>query len=95
MWEVSEIKKNLIENDAWVLRGLLAIYKRQTSDEQINHSTSHTNGIGFNRYDAEFMTSLAEQYQKKGSLTLKQLKACRKTILKYTKQLTEIANTKS
>jgi hypothetical protein len=86
------IRSRLKDSDQWLLRGLLAIYSKQTLDEQIQSQTRHDNMVGFNALDASFLSSLAEQYLKKGSLTTPQIKACRKAMLKYSGQLAKIAN---
>ncbi len=41
-------------------RGVLAIWKRQTEDEQAGKYTSHDNGIGFSQADATHGSVLAE-----------------------------------
>jgi len=91
-WTAGQIKTKLVEDDAWVCRGLLAIYKKQTPDEQTSETTNHNNGVGFNRIDAEFLSSLAKSFMRYGTLTPKQIHYGRKRLLKYTKQLVKIAN---
>jgi len=41
-------------------RAILAIWKKQTADEQASFSTNHDNGIGFSQADAAHGTQLAE-----------------------------------
>ena len=41
-------------------RALVAIWQRQTADEQASKSTTHDNGIGFSQADASQGTKLAE-----------------------------------
>lgn len=101
-WTKEAIKQNLLENDQWVVRGILAIYDRQTFDEQASHITKHNNGIGFNGVDAEILTSFAEQIIKwmnggkaySSPLSPKQMEIARRKIIKYSRQLAEIANRK-
>ena len=76
-------------NDAWALRGLVRIFENQTEDEQAHATVSHNNGIGFTGIDGEFLTSLAKQYQKNGSLSAKQMVHVFKKMPKYAKQLVE------
>lgn len=92
MWTESAIKEMLQTNDDAVKRGLIAIFKRQTEDEREGDTTKHSNGIGFNAFDAKFASSLARQAQANGYFSAKQLAAGRKITLKYAKQLTKIAN---
>jgi len=91
-WTKMAIKAKLEEDDAWLCRGLIAIYKKQTTEEQTNERTKVHNKVGFNRIDAPFLTSLAKSFINFNSLTPKQLKWCRKKMLKYSSQLARIAN---
>jgi len=92
VWTAKEIKALLAESDKAVARAILAIYNRQTEDEQTIKETTDHNGVGYNGVDANFMSSLAQFYQTKGFLSSGQLKYGRKAIMKYAGQLTEIAN---
>lgn len=86
------IRNALAVNDTWLLRGLVAIYNKQTEDEQSNGTTSHDNGIGFNGVDAFILTSIAQQFISRGFVSPKQKDIVRKKMLKYSGQLTLIAN---
>lgn len=92
VWTKEEIGEKIKRDDNWLVRGLLAIYDRQTEEEQSTHSTQVHNGIGFNAYDAEFLTNSAKWYKNKGFLTKKHLNAVRKAMIKYSGQLARIAN---
>lgn len=89
---VNFIKEQLATNDAWVLRGVAAIYKYQTADEQSSEETKHSNGVGFNGSDANIMSSFAKQLARRGSLSEKQLVIARRKIQKYARQLVRIAS---
>lgn len=101
-WNRSTIADRIATDDAWLTRGLVAIYMRQTADEQAAGTTKLNNGIGFNGCDAEFLSSLAEQVvewyakdphaRRPKPLSDKQLAACRKAMAKYAGQLAKIAN---
>lgn len=91
-WTKEAIKARLEKDDKWLVRGLLAIYGRQTAEEQTHGQTVEDNGIGFNGVDAEILTSFALQFQQRGFLTTKQLEIARKKMLKYGGQLAKIAN---
>jgi hypothetical protein len=86
------VKKNLINSDKWVGRSLIALWERQTEDEKSGKYTEHTNRVGFNKFDADLLSSFAEQYKKKDWLSAKQLEIARKRLLKYAVQLARIAN---
>ena len=83
------VREKLATNEAWALRGLVRIFENQTEDEQAHETVSHNNGIGFTGIDGEFLSSLAKQYQKRGSLSPKQLVHVYKKMPKYSKQLVE------
>lgn len=88
-----EIKEMLKTNDIAVRHGIVAIWKCQTAHEKLAYTTTEKNGIGFNAFDAQFLTSLAEQVEfKNRTLSPKQITYARKAILKYAGQLTRIAN---
>ena len=92
VWTRQEIKELLLANDKAVARGLMAIYNRQTENEQYGDQTVESNGVGFNKYDAAVMSSVAKWYASHGYLTGRQTKMVRAKILKYSGQLTDIAN---
>ena len=88
-----------------VFRALIALYAKQTEDEQCSENTHHSNAMGFNANDAAYCSSVAKSalsYQAfckaKGlaftGLTPKQSKAIAKKIAKYSGQLAKIAEAK-
>lgn len=82
------------EDDAWLYRGILRIYDRQTQDEQNSEVTAHDNGIGFNSVDATILSSFAKQIASRNFLTPKQKEIARKKMAKYAGQLLTIATNK-
>ena len=92
LYTKEDIKKMLMESDHAVYRGLLAIWEKQTIDEQDDNHTRHHNGVGFSGVDAPICSSFVAFYKKAGFLTKPQLKIARKKILKYAEQLKKIAN---
>jgi hypothetical protein len=92
------IRERLESDDRWVQRALVALYKKQTADEQSTESTRHTNGVGFAQNDAAFLSSLAKQVLAGRTLSAKQIhfarfsRTGRPRIMKYARQLAEIAN---
>lgn len=97
-WKRDAINRILNASDIAVERGLIRIYKRQTSDEREFGVSIHANGVGFSKYDDDFGTSLAKWLLNRDHIpegrrfTRKQMNAARKLVLKYSKQLTDIAN---
>lgn len=92
VWTEEEIKNLIQTNDIVLYRALLMLYDCQTVSEQATESTKEQNGIGFNAYDAKFLTSVSEFLKKAGFLTDKQKYITRKKLVKYNRQLTRLAN---
>ncbi|PHE64142.1 hypothetical protein COF68_04645 [Bacillus toyonensis] len=91
-WTEEEIKELLQRNPKAVYKGIVAIYKLQTDDEKVSKETKDLNGLGFNAVDSTILSSFAEQIMKGKQLSPKQFAIASKRIMKYTKQLTMIAN---
>jgi hypothetical protein len=100
VWRYPEIRELLETSDTLLLRGIVRIYQLQTADEQQMHGTTHHNGVGFNSRDAKFLSDIAKriisffegQSQYDTPLSTKQKNAARRSMVKYAKQLTRIAN---
>jgi hypothetical protein len=97
------IRHNLLVDDTWLIRAVLAIYDNQTADEQRSESTRYNNGIGFNGADANILSSFAKQikrhmgYEKNRlsqSLSNRQLLVARRLMPKYSTQLMRIVSQK-
>jgi hypothetical protein len=97
---IEMVRANIEENDKWLIRGLLAIYRRQTADEQTSEQTKHDNGIGFNGLDATILSSFAKQVLSweasavkrfASPLSPKQVGLARRKMKKYAGQLARIA----
>lgn len=88
-------KVKLGSNPMWATRGLLAVYKYQTEAEKAAGTVSVDNGVGFAGVDGEFLSSLARQYQQRGSLSVKQMQFLYKKMPKYAKQLWKAAGSPS
>ena len=97
-----DILELLENNDRAVEKAILAIYARQTEDEQRDKETKEHNNIGFNGTDAKLLSDFALQLQgkkpwcqgKPKSLSEKQMVYARRKIKKYWHQLLEIAEEK-
>lgn len=92
VWTEEEIKVLIQTNDTVLYRALLKLYACQTDTEKETSSTRNRNGAGFNSYDAKFLTSVSKFLKARGYLTSKQKEITRKKLVKYNKQLTQIAN---
>lgn len=100
VYSVDEIRANLKTKDAWLIRGILAIYARQTTDEKSSQTTKYTNGMGFNGRDAAILSSFAKQILSwqatenprfRQPLSEKQFNLARRMMPKYAGQLAKIA----
>jgi hypothetical protein len=91
-WNVETIKHLLETNDDMVYLSLIQLYNQQDDIEKRLGETCINNGRGFNGVDSPFMSSCAEFYLKKKQLTPRQLTKVRKTIMKYSRQITNLAN---
>ena len=86
------VKEKLTNSKAWQLQALVRIFEFQTASEQASGETSEENGVGFTGADGEILTSLALQFQKRGSLSPKQLAIVQKKMKKYWKQIIAISD---
>ncbi len=85
------IRYLLLCNDYAVERAVLAIFARQTMDEQTSNTTLHTNGKGFNGPDARLGTYYAKWLMSGKRLTGNHLNKARVMMYKYVRQLVEVA----
>lgn len=89
-----EIREKLATDNKWLFRGLLAIYARQTEDEQRTDQTNHNNSVGFNGTDAAFLSIMARRALEDKPFSEKQIACIRKAMLKYAGQLYRISQGK-
>lgn len=87
-----QIRELIATNDKALARAILAIYQRQTVTEQACGTTQAQNGVGFNAFDAPFLTSIAKALPKwNNRMTPRQIAKARPMMMKYARQLLEIA----
>lgn len=89
---LAELKARLSTDDRWALRALTLVYRNQTADEQSKQQTLEHNGIGFSGPDAEILSSFAQQYQRRGSLSPKQMNLLKRKIPSYASQVARAAD---
>lgn len=94
VWTEDEIKNLIQTNDRVLYNALKKLYALQTADEQNSKETRNLNGVGFNSYDAPFLSDVTQFLLKAGFLTEPQKRVVRRKLIKYAKQLTKIANGK-
>ncbi len=77
-----------IKNDGKIaIAALMRVYSFQAAEEKIKNTTLYDNGVGFNTFDAPILTSLAQQYKKKGFLSARQTTIIKERMPKYAGQL--------
>lgn len=81
----------LDRNNLAVERAILALFKRQTPEEQATQATSASNGRGFSSFDAPKGTYYANWIKSGRHLTGKHLQHARMMAKKYIRQLVEEA----
>lgn len=96
-WTEDAIRNLLWTKPAAVERGIIALYRRQTSDEQNSYETRHRNGVGFSGAHSRTGTHwakilLASPKPEGQRLWGKGLEKLRSICLHYVGQLTEEAN---
>lgn len=86
------IREKMATDDRWLIRGMMAIYSKQTDNEKRVQETRELNGVGLNGVDGQIMSSIAEFYSNRNYITPKQAVIVRKKMMKYAGQLARIAN---
>lgn len=94
VWNKESVKNLLHTNETAMMKALVKIYERQTRDEQIQEATTQSNGIGFTGVDAKFLSSLAVQVIRRGTLSPKQKAIAFNKMPKYWKQILELIKEK-
>lgn len=91
----TQIVALLASNNRAVERALVALYHRQTVDEQRTSTTKESNGVGFNARDAEYATYLARWVLSGRHLTGSHLERGRRIATFYARQLAEMSQTRA
>ena len=92
VWTKPEIVELIQTNDRVLYKALKTLYNEQSESEQEDSETIESNGSGFNKVDAEFMSGIVKFLDERGFLTDKQKEVTRKKLVKYAGQLTRLAN---
>jgi hypothetical protein len=91
-WTRRQIINLLKTRNSAVEKGIVRIYQLQTRDEQKAKTTRHRNNVGFNASDAKRGTKCATWVMSGKHLTGWHLDKARDLCIKYSGQLTDIAN---
>lgn len=87
VWTKEDLQELIVQNEKALFTALLRIYNKQTEDEKQNLDTREWNTVGFSGVDGHIMTSIASQYDTRGTLSYKQTKLVQKKMKKYCGQL--------
>jgi hypothetical protein len=90
-WTPETIKALLDRSDKAVERAIVAIYERQTSDEQVTGETRHHNRRGFASCHAHLGTYYAKWIMSDRHLDGQHLQRARRMVQCYSKQLLQVA----
>lgn len=86
--EALQVLQEKLATDArWAQRALLAIFKNQTADEQMEGTVNKNNNMGFRCVDSHLLTSFASQLKTRGFLSPKQMVYVHKKMPVYARQL--------
>lgn len=94
-WDKEKIQALLDSKPEAVIRGLRAVAALQTADEAAGAYTRESNGVGFSKHDAPFLTDMLRQLQAGRTLSPKQFAVTKNKVKRYWRQLAEIANAKA
>lgn len=84
---IEAVRFAILTDRAFAIQALLKVYAAQTAMERGAAMTIEENGVGFSGADAEFGTSLCEQYNRRGNLSEKQWPYVQKIAKKYAVQV--------
>jgi len=87
-----QIESKIMTDQRWLERAILAIYERQTRDEQATDQSKYHNLVGFSGPDAPRLSYYAGWLKSGRHLSGKHLDTARKRMKKYCGQLLKIAN---
>lgn len=92
VWTKEEIKRLINNNQKALLRAVVCLYELQTPDEKKYRHTGEINGVGFNKFDGDFLTEIALRVKAGKSLNIRELNEVQHRMQKYVGQLTKISN---
>lgn len=61
---LAAVRAKLATEPKWAVRALTVVYEGQTSQEQQASTTVEDNGMGFSAFDAEILSSFAQQVER-------------------------------
>ena len=94
LWNEEQIKYLMLTKESVLYSCLKNLYDCQTEEEKTIGNTQEDNGVGFNAYDAPFLSAMVKDLNKYGHLTYGQRERTKQILQKYSKQLVRMANNK-
>lgn len=85
------LKYQIANDNNKAIHALMTIYSYQTDEEQCDGQTKFHNGVGFSGIDSKFLSSMAEQYHRDGSLSDNQMAYVKRIMPRYARQLLDIS----
>jgi hypothetical protein len=84
---IKYLRNKLSKDRKWALKALLVIYNNQDYEEKQTKQTINHNGLGFDKFHSNILSSFAKRIINKKYLTSKQMKVLYNTISKYSLQI--------
>jgi hypothetical protein len=84
---IKALKEKLSTDTRWARRALVRIFAEQTNDEQTGATVRYHNTVGFKCTQSVILTSLANQLERRKSLSPKQDSLLCKMMPTYARQL--------
>lgn len=89
-WE-SYLKQLLKTNDVALFRAIVIIYDNQTDEEKHKGESVEDNNVGFSKYDAKELSTIAQKLKARRPLSQAELARSRNKMPKYWRQLMVIS----
>ena len=91
-WTAETLWNRISNDDAYAIRGVLALFKKQTADEQKHHTTRYSNNEGFSVRTVIAGTRIAKKAIARRYIGWTEVEIARKICRTHLEQLVRIAN---
>jgi hypothetical protein len=89
-WDKDRVRAILDGSKKLRVEALLHLYRSQTDSEKQSGVTGERNGVGFSKFDAELLSSFAQQAIRRGFLSAKQMQVLNRRLPHYWRQLAPV-----
>ena len=90
---IEHLRQRLASDPRWALRSLPRRSQHHAAEKESQHPIIERNDIGFSGPDAEILSSFARQYQRRRSLSPKQMHLLQRKIPSYARQIVQCSDT--